>query len=59
MIIIITIMKSVQWCRGSVLELLHPAPDGHLHHLQAGPVYLLDQAEDGGQDVGVLQQKLA
>ena len=37
-----------------VIKLLHPAPDGHLHHLQTGNVNLLDQTQDARQDVGVL-----
>ena len=41
----------------SVLELLHPAPHGHLHHLQTRPVNLLDQAEDRGENVGILETK--
>ena len=41
----------------SVLELLHPAPHGHLDHLQTGAVYLLDQAEDRGENVGILKTK--
>ena len=39
----------------SVLQLLHPAPHGHLDHLQAGPVNLLDQAEDRGENIGILK----
>ena len=39
----------------SVLQLLHPTPHGHLHHLQTGPVNLLDQAEDRGENVGILE----
>ena len=38
-----------------VVELLHPAPHGHLHHLEAGDVNLLDEAQDARQDVGVLK----
>ena len=38
-----------------VLELLHPAPDGHLDDLQAGAINFLDQAQDGGEHVGVLK----
>ena len=41
-----------------VLELLHATPHRHLHHLQTGDVNLLDQAEDGGEDVGVLKYKV-
>ena len=41
----------------SVLELLHPAPHGHLDHLQTGAIYLLDQAEDRGENVGILETK--
>ena len=41
----------------SVLKLLHPAPHGHLDHLQTGAVYLLDQAEDRGENVGILETK--
>ena len=40
-----------------VVELLHPAPHGHLDHLQARDVDLLDEAQDARQDVGVLKQK--
>ena len=36
------------------LQYVEYIPDGHLDHLQAGPVYLLDQAEDGRQHVRVL-----
>ena len=39
----------------SVLQLLHPAPHGHLDHLQAGPVNLLDQAENRGENIGILK----
>lgn len=39
--------------RGSVLQFLHAAPDGHFNDFQAGPVDLLDEAEDGRQHVGV------
>ena len=38
-----------------VVELLHPAPHGHLDHLQARNVDLLDEAQDARQDVGVLE----
>ena len=38
-----------------VVELLHPAPHGHLNHLQARDVDLLDEAQDARQDVGVLE----
>ena len=41
----------------SVLKLLHPAPHGHLDNLQTGAVYLLDQAEDRGKDIGILETK--
>ena len=39
-----------------VVEFLHPAAHGHLDHLQARDVDLLDEAQDAGQDVGVLKQ---
>ena len=39
----------------SVLQLLHPAPHGHLDHLQAGSVNLLDQAENRGENIGILK----
>ena len=42
---------------GLLVYLLHSAPDGHLGHLEGGPVQLLDQAEHSGQDVRVLQGK--
>lgn len=34
-----------------VLELLHPAPDGHLDDLEAWAIYFLDEAEDGREHV--------
>ena len=39
----------------SVLQLLHPAPHGHLDNLQAGSVNLLYQAEDRGENIGILK----
>ena len=39
----------------SVLQLLHPAPHCHLHNLQTRSVNLLNQAEDRGQDIGILE----
>ena len=41
----------------SVLELLHPAPHSHLDHLETGAVDLLDQAQDRGEHVGVLDKR--
>ena len=38
-----------------VLQLLHPAADSHLYHLQTGSVNLLYQAENCGENVGVLK----
>ena len=38
-----------------VVELLHPAPHGHLDHLQTGDVNLLDEAQDARQDVRILK----
>ena len=31
----------------SVLQLIHPAPDGHLSHLQAGVIQLFNQTQHG------------
>ena len=39
-----------------VVKLLHPTAHGHLDHLQARDVDLLDEAQDARQDVGVLKQ---